>query len=202
MKRLHQKNINTPEYYIEVWSNKLKDRPYYDAVRMRALIKHVKSGSKVLDVGAGLYGSCQYISEKTDIQASLVVVDFSEFVLNKLKRNNPEIECVEADVYKMPFDDKSFDYVIAGQIIEHMEDVEAFVKELARVCRGTITLTTIDTDSENAKKHGDYPEHIWDFTARDLLSFFEPYGKTAYSIVGDYHFIECELKNKRHEEKV
>lgn len=202
MKRLQKVNINTPEHYIQVWKNKQENRPYYDAVRIRALIKHVESGSRVLDVGAGLYGACQYIAERTEIKATLVALDFSEYALNELKKTAPEVDCVVADVYKMPFPDNDFDDVIAGEIIEHMDDVKAFVKELARVCRGTITLTTVDTESEAAKLHGVYPEHIWEFTANDLVKLFKPYGETNHSLVGNYHFVECNTKKRHHEKKV
>ncbi len=40
---------------------------------------------------------------------------------------------VNASGEKLPFDDKSFDYVICCHVMEHVEDPQSFVNELARV---------------------------------------------------------------------
>ena len=64
--------------------------------------------------------------------------------------------------------------------------------EMARVCAvgGWITLSSVDTECENAKKRN-YPEHLWEFEPIDLVLMFAPYGETKHSYVGDYHFVEC-----------
>ena len=40
---------------------------------------------------------------------------------------------VVADGYRLPFKDKTFDYVICSHILEHMEDPQKFIKEVMRV---------------------------------------------------------------------
>jgi len=40
---------------------------------------------------------------------------------------------IEADACNMPFEDKSFDFVFCSHIMEHVEDVEGFLKEIQRV---------------------------------------------------------------------
>jgi len=74
MRRLHEKKIDDAKYYEKIWSIEHNTRPYYDAVRQRALIKYVKDGDKVVDVGAGVFGSCQYIAENTFIDAQLYLL--------------------------------------------------------------------------------------------------------------------------------
>ena len=58
-----------------------------------------------------------------------------------------------------------------------------------------ITLSTVDTHCENAIKHGDYPEHLWEFTPEDLVGFFEPYCENVkFELVGDYQMIYARKK--------
>ncbi len=42
---------------------------------------------------------------------------------------------VYGDAQKMPFKDKSFDFVVASHILEHMSEPEKFIKELQRVAK-------------------------------------------------------------------
>ena len=57
----------------------------------------------------------------------------------------------------LPFKDKEFDFVIASHVIEHVNDVQFFIKELQRVSsKGYIELPTILEDNlvfENKKDH-------------------------------------------------
>ena len=56
------------------------------------------------------------------------------------------IECVRADVGALPFADAEFDVVVAGEILEHVEDMAGTVAEAIRVLRpgGTFVCDTIN----------------------------------------------------------
>lgn len=197
MKRLHPVKIDDAKYYENIWGVEKNLRPFFDEVRMQALIRDVKDGDRVLDVGAGVFGSCEYIARHTKIKADLWCVDQSHTAKEIIEKECPEINFViatfEPPATQIPFKDKEFDVVTAGEIIEHMEDPEAFAAELCRIGKN-IALSTVDTRCENAIKHGDYPEHLWEFDPEDLIKFFEPYGDVEYTTVGDYHFIYCRCR--------
>ncbi len=55
------------------------------------------------------------------------------------------VEPIVADARALPFDDGAFDVVVAGEILEHLVDVEAAVAELCRVVApgGRIVIDTI-----------------------------------------------------------
>jgi 2-polyprenyl-3-methyl-5-hydroxy-6-metoxy-1,4-benzoquinol methylase len=166
---------------------------YYDRVRQSALTEFVIPKDKVLDVGCGLYGSCQYLAEHSEKKMQLYAIDFSFKVEKYMAENFPGIVFKNSNIYPLPYASKSMDYVIAGEVIEHMENPKLFVSELCRICKpgGWITLSTVNNHCANAQKC-QYAEHIWEFTPEDLISFFKPFGKTTYRLVGDYHFIECQ----------
>ena len=56
------------------------------------------------------------------------------------------VEGVLGDVDAMPFEDASFDVVVAGEILEHVEDVDEVMREALRVLRpgGTLVVDTIN----------------------------------------------------------
>lgn len=192
MKRIHEVKIDDAEYYEKIWGEEFNTRPYYDAVRQRALARHVTTGSRLLDVGAGVFGTAQYVAEHTRARGvHLTAVDQSHTAQQIVQQVCPEIDYVLAEFENgLPFDSGSFDCVTAGEIIEHMEDPEKFAHELLRVCvtDGWVTMSTVNPNCQNAQKHGEYPEHLWEFHPHELVAMFDP--GALYKRVGDYHFVE------------
>ena len=120
----------------------------------------------ILDIGCG-YGANMYASVICDVQ------DLSKYYPNK--------KFVKLSEKKLPFKDQEFDFVIASHVMEHVEDIEYFIKELERVSKkGYIELPTKLEDNlvfENKK------DHLWhmDFDDVDLklliskkIQYFEP----------------------------
>jgi demethylmenaquinone methyltransferase/2-methoxy-6-polyprenyl-1,4-benzoquinol methylase len=60
-------------------------------------------------------------------------VDFSEEMLARAERKAPEFQWVQADAAALPFDDESFEVVTVGFGIRNLADLEAGLRELARV---------------------------------------------------------------------
>ncbi len=53
----------------------------------------------------------------------------------------PSVQRVQADVCRLPFEDRRFDIVIAIEVLEHLADPRTGLRELARVARGRVVLT-------------------------------------------------------------
>ena len=105
----------------------------------------------VLDIGCG-YDANKYAKVICDIQ------DLSKYYPNK--------KFVRLTEKKLPFNDKEFDFVIASHVMEHVEDVEYFIKELERVSqKGYIELPSMLEDNlvfENKK------DHLWHMDFDDV----------------------------------
>jgi demethylmenaquinone methyltransferase/2-methoxy-6-polyprenyl-1,4-benzoquinol methylase len=62
-------------------------------------------------------------------------LDFSERMLERARRKSASVRWVRGDVLALPFADGSFDAVTVGFGIRNVEDLEAGLRELARVLR-------------------------------------------------------------------
>lgn len=195
MRQLRDYPIDDAKYYERVWNAELAAGVwYFDAVRHRALAKHVKPGNKVLDIGAGVWGTAQYIGTELKIpNVTLIAYDQSYTARDVVKELCPQMVFVLGQLPNLPFGDGEFDIVISGETIEHMPVPVLLADEMARVCKpgGWITLSTVDTECENAKKRV-YLEHMFSFEPTDLMLMFAPHGETKHKYVGDYHIVECQ----------
>jgi len=193
LRRLREKNINTPEFYENMW---VKDFNY-DSERQKALILKVKDNDVILDIGAGVFGAGQFLKEKTDIKSEVYAIDYCSMAKETVDRMNLGIHYLCHEVTDTNFEDNFFDVVIAGELIEHMEIPQDLVREMHRVCKpdGWLVISTVNTNSLDAKKR-EYPEHLWEFEPSDLMTLFMPYGKTEYATVGNYHLIFCQVIKK------
>ncbi len=201
MIRINEKKIDTPEYYDTlIWPSEMNTRPYYDGVRQRALGRYAKPGCRLVDLGAGCFGTAQYLAEQIKLPAELFCVDYSKAardIVVKALAGVSNFSYVVADVLDTPLRQAWFDCVVAGEIIEHIEEPWRLAREMARLCKpgGWMTLSTVNPDCSNAIKHGPYPEHIWRFEPEELRTMFALYGAATYELVGDYHFVSCQRHN-------
>jgi len=188
MQRIHEENVNTPEFFDKIWESGVYNK--FDTVRMRALCKRIETHFAICELGSGIFGFAEYAAQEK-LCSDITVVDFSTVALRKTNERYPDIVTKNANVLVTGFYDNVFDLVGAGELIEHMEKPEALVAEMNRICKpgGWLVISTVNPDCPNAKKL-EYPEHIYSFTVEDLINYFKPYGETEYIEVGDYHTIE------------
>lgn len=85
------------------------------------------SGETVLEVGSGKGYLAAELAKKYKVTATDLVVD------KQLKETYPNITCINANVEKLPFADKSFDTVICTHTLEHVQNIFRAVSELKRV---------------------------------------------------------------------
>ena len=87
-------------------------------------------GKKVLEVGAG-DGYCVEVLKKQGFDVSATEV--SQIRLKRMKDKG--IDAVYGDINKLPFEDNSYDTVICGEVLEHIDSIGKGFSELERVCK-------------------------------------------------------------------
>ena len=117
----------------------------HDERRVREYIisKIPKGVNSILDVGCGKGWVAKEFLPKGKTVVSLDISVTNPSIVKKLY-SNPKHFAIAADSFHLPFNNESFDCVIASEIIEHVFDPEGFVKELFRVVKkgGSLIITT------------------------------------------------------------
>ena len=130
------------EQYAEPWKHDPHERKYR---RVWSLLERHLPCDAFLDAGCG---DGRYLAAVARARGAARVVgtDISERILDTARAAAApfEPELVRANLESLPFDDAEFDVVLCSQVIEHLLDVDAGMRELARVLRpqGALILTT------------------------------------------------------------
>jgi len=110
-------------------------------MRQERALELVVPGRALLDVGCGRGAVAAALSTRFD---EVHGVDADEEPLEEARRRGVATRRVDLDAEPLPYDERSFDAVLCLEVIEHVRDPEALVRELARVLRprGTLYLST------------------------------------------------------------
>lgn len=92
----------------------------------------VRSGDRVLDACCGT-GDLALEAQRAG--GRVTGLDFSQRMLERARRKSADVDWVHGDVLALPFPDGSFDAATVGFGIRNVEDLEAGLRELARVLR-------------------------------------------------------------------
>ena len=106
----------------------LKNRLYNYLLRKRAIERGLRGEhpDRILEVGSG-------ISPTITDADRIVYLDLSPLALQTLQRFHDRGWRVAAECERLPFADGTFTHVICAEVLEHVEDDRAAVKEAARV---------------------------------------------------------------------
>lgn len=180
MIKIDRENPNTEEYWNEI---AIKDgfltNLKVDKSFIGNIIKKEIEGSSI-DVGAGSGMITKYLSVDS-------ACDFSQPAVEQLKLlTDDAFWCDLLKGINKP--DNSFDTVIATEILEHFDEPEKIVKELARVAKNKIIITV--PNKENGLKSR---EHVWLFNVSDIHDMFGKYGKTSTVVINETIIGICTL---------
>ena len=118
--------------------------PVYDAMnraitlgldrrwRRLAAASAVQPGDRVLDAACG---TGDLALADLDAGGLVTGLDFSERMLERARRKSNAIEWVRGDVLALPFEDAAFDAATIGFGIRNVDDLDAGLREVARVLR-------------------------------------------------------------------
>lgn len=97
---------------------------------------HIPAGARVLDLGCGNGRLYEYLKESVDCH--YVGIDISKELVNIAKQKYPEGKFQLGDALKLPFKDRSFDFVASFAVAHHIaghENRKQFFAEVARILK-------------------------------------------------------------------
>lgn len=125
------------------------------------MLRRYAVGPRVLDVGCS-HGA--YVDHLTRLGFDAIGVDFVPAFLREAGEQRRDGALVLADAHRMPFAANSFDTVLLFDVLEHMPDEEAVLREVARVARRRIVLIVPRTTDSALERHGLVFRHHLDRT--------------------------------------
>lgn len=118
----------------------LLDR-FYSSVR--ALLQPVlHSCGSLHEVGCGAGYSMLRMREWIPAGVEVSASDVSDSLISKAKSKNPGILIDNRSAYSLGFPDKSIDVVVMMEVLEHLDSPQEALKELARVARKHVLIST------------------------------------------------------------
>ena len=139
------------------------------------------SPRRVLEVGPGRGETAEWIARETG--AEVVAIDQSERMVELTRARG--IDARVGDVQDLPFEDETFDCVVAAWMLYHVADLERGLAEIARVLRPGGRLVAVT----NSKRH-----------SQELKALIGVHGESTFSAENGEaslrrHFAEVERRD-------
>lgn len=193
MRRMTDTNINTVENITGIFQKWLVEKPeldYGEHVRWDTLMKYFKGG-KFLDIGILRSPLCIETKKKFP-ESEVWGLDFFPAIIQHFRPKYPEVNYVLSDCRDTPFRDGYFDYIVAGELIEHLEKPQKLLDEVFRILKkgGVFALTTPLEEKNNELGEG---QHLWSFKAEDIIGRLEPHGRVEVDTktIGRHLLVHC-----------
>jgi len=194
MRKLREKNINTPEYFDKQFSE--KDIETENVLRQEKYMKLIGDRrGRVIELGCGM----SYFPVMATVLGESWGLDFTPKTIKFLKKRFPNVNYVLGNAMMTAFKDDFFDIVVSGELLEHLEVPGALIAEMNRICKpgGVMILSTPHLEFDD-------PEHLWEFEESDLKELFGEFGSVKVETVESdifkgrkYLFAVCEKHSSR-----
>lgn len=163
------KNINTAEHWDRAWGAEgAKTWRQYPAC-FEKIVEKIGSGKRVLDVGGGVGILSNRLKQAGNypfiIDISLIAVQIAKACF--------DIDGLCAQVPPISFAGGGFDYLIATEFLEHIDDPDTFLMESNRLAPRAIYSVP-----DNVLGPEDEQEHVWKFDSQNLFALLEGHYKT------------------------
>lgn len=142
--------------------------------RYNMIAKRVNGGC-VLDIGAGDGFLSGLVAKKCDSVIAIEYESSGAKLARSMLSKFENVEVIQGDSYLLPFTDHQFDWVLMADVIEHLDQPDKAVSEMARVVRldGTVCVTTPQWRPDRVWDK----RHIKEFRPEELREQLESYFK-------------------------
>jgi SAM-dependent methyltransferase len=146
------------------------------------------TGDTVVDVGSGEGYGANVLAEHAGLSIAL---ELDEPTCRHSQQAYPAVASICANVVALPLAPASIDLVVSLQVMEHVWDVPAYLAELRRVCRGTLTLSTpnrpVFSPGLGRAQKPVNPFHVEEFDAEQVIAACQSAGFHDVRMFGLHH---------------
>lgn len=189
MIKLNEQNEkNSPLEYDKIFlARKKKGIDEFDLRRWKKLLKPYR-GSRLIDLGC-LDSLVPQIAREKFPDAEMWAIDLSTKAVEDMHKQDPKTIYEVGDVYRTKYPNDYFGYAVAGEILEHLEFPEKFIKEAFRILHSGGILA-VSTPKEEALEPGaiDADRHLWSYSIDDIVALLRPYGDVKIEVLGSKFF--------------
>jgi ubiquinone/menaquinone biosynthesis C-methylase UbiE len=134
---LDQENINHD--FVKHWHEILSKKTRYNLIEQfnhGYVVKNMpKDFLTTLEIGAGLGEHLAYEKLSKEQEKNYVSLELRENMASEIRTRFPKIRTETGDCQTtLPFNDNSFDRILAIHVLEHLPNLPAAVKEMHRLC--------------------------------------------------------------------
>ena len=147
-------------------------------------------GERILDVGCAVgYGAARLAEVAAEVQGIDLYAEGILYAQRRYAKENCHFQV--ADACATPFPDDSFDLVVSFEVIEHVDDPEAFVRSIRRMVKpgGIAILSTPNRLVSSPNGGVSDPTHLREYTPSEFEAVLRAGGFTNVALQGQ-HFGE------------
>ncbi len=162
----------------KTWTDmiELSPAPFHRRRMILKVAKRLKFRS-ILDVGCG---NAALLNDFKKLgRLDLVGIDLSEFVINQNTRRFDDIRFYAIDISRTALNEK-FDLVVCSEVLEHVEDFDAALRNLHRMCSQYLIVTV---PAGRVFPIDQRMGHVRHFSANDIRSFLKIHGFKVLMLV-------------------
>lgn len=140
---------------------------------------------KILNIGIATGKTSEMLAEFGEVISLEYDTTCAEFVRQKLN-----IEVIEGSILELPFEENSFDFVCAFDVVEHVEDDKKAISEMNRVCKknGKICIT-VPAFQSLWSHHDEINQHFKRYKMNEIVNLFDLQSKDKnYKIIRKTYF--------------
>ena len=111
----------------------------------------LKPGERIIDIGCGPGYLCQSMAVAVGPTGCVVGIDISQDLIDfaTSQKGTDPIEYRTGNATDLPADSGEFDVAVSTQVLEYVADVDAALREIARVLRAGGRAFIVDTDFDS-----------------------------------------------------